>query len=376
MSVPAQRGHLAFAVQNAKVGSGTFDPTAGSGSVITAGFQRHKAASGDIQPIERQQSLLPSIGGSLYPDGTYKSGVHVQGAMALEPRLQSSIGYLLYAALGASAATASAGAVSYITRLSVNDSNQSVLPWVTVRRYTPDTAGTAGDTEYFVDCKVNTMRITIPADGVMGMEFDFIGRRPVATLATETSTGTAYENPVGVALSAVSSISTTFDIISALGANTYSTPDGIQFTGAEITQVNGLTGPKEESIIGSRNMDDVTSLARATIFRLGYKWKDPALYNRMMYAAASGTLLDWNPIVQTGAIAVTAATAANIGSPYTHPYKAIMQTQSLTWSMAAPRLLPGRILQTELIAVVKETLDGTSPFYIDLYNLQNYNFVS
>lgn len=375
MSVAAQRAHLAYAVQTAKVGSATFDPTPGGDHIATAGFQRHKMAGGDVSVNELRDTLAPTLGGGLFIDGTYKGGVVVAGSMQLEPRLQNSLGFLLYAAAGSYAVTASSGSTSFINRFYVDQANQTTLPWLTVRRYTPGTAGNDGVTEYFVDSKVAAATMRLPQIGVMNMEFAFSGRRPVANLDAEVATGTAYEAATGVALSCTSDITLGFDAIGALSAASMSTPDDVAFMGAEITLINGLTGPREEIVVGSRYMDDLQPLTRAAMIRLIYKWNDPELYNRIIYAAASGTAVDWSPAIQTGSAEIMTASAANIGSPFDHPYKLVTHVENVDWTIAAPRLLPGRILQTELTAVVTETNDANRhPFWFDLYNTTNYSF--
>jgi hypothetical protein len=337
---------------------------------LTAGaWQKHKLVRTNLSVAELTDALSPSVGGGLFIDGTYKNAVLAGGTMTMEARLQGSLGYLLYAAAGSYSATAT-GTSAKGTRFYVDQANQTQLPWMAVRRYTPGSLGTDGVTEYMIDCKVSNMTLTIPQMGPMIATCGLVGRRPQALDGEITANTSAYETASGVALSCKSNVNLTFDPIGAIGTAYNVTDSSVEaFMGAEITMVNNLTGPQQEIVIGSYYMDDIAALTRGAVITLVYKWKNPKLYDRLFYAAAQGTSFaatDWTPIIQTGAATISSVSAA--GTPSMN-----FVTPSMNWTIAAPQLVGGQLLTTTVTGVVTETnVAATAPWYIDLFNSHDY----
>jgi hypothetical protein len=78
-----------------------FGPQAGKGvAVVDGNWYRHKALQIGLGVVDGQQIGPQEVGGRPLPGSPYKSGVSVGGAVAVNPRLQNSLGWLLFGALG------------------------------------------------------------------------------------------------------------------------------------------------------------------------------------------------------------------------------------------------------------------------------------
>jgi len=78
-----------------------FGPQSAKGvPVVDGNWYRHKALSIGIGVLDGQQIGPPEVGGRPLPGAPYKSGVSVGGPVAINPRLNNSLGYLLFGALG------------------------------------------------------------------------------------------------------------------------------------------------------------------------------------------------------------------------------------------------------------------------------------
>lgn len=353
MSVPSQRGHIAFALQSAKIGDGAYTP----GSYT---WQRHKALAASLGMNELVDALPPEVGGNLFVNTTYKNGVFVGGNASLAARLQGSIGHLLYAAAGAKSITASAGVTSYITKFYADPTDESKLPWLTMRRYIPGTTAGVGISEYYVDCRVNTLTMNIPTVGPMSTDFTFLGRKPT-NVDGEDASGTTFEDGSSLARSCVG-------LIELPGFSIATASDGA-FTGGQIIISNGMSSPQQEMIIGSYYPDDFIPLTRAAAIRLVYKWKDASLYKKIYN---NGTAGDWSPTIQTSSARISVASANAVGSGFTNPYKLQFYAPYVDWSMSAPTLTSGNLLQVEMTGIVKSTISAAPTWEATLWNAVNY----
>jgi hypothetical protein len=368
MTVAGNRGSVAFSIQKAKIGSGAF---AVPGSLVNGAWQKHKMTRVNVGIQELTDALTPSVGSGLFVDGTYKNAVVAGGQMTMEARLQGSLGYLLYAAAGSYSATAPSGTSTlHATRIYVNQQNQLSLPWMCVRRYTPGSNGSDGLTEYLVDAKVAGMVLTIPQMGPLVVQTTLSGRKAIANDAEVSGNDSNYESAAGVALSCKSNIALSFDPIGAL-ADTYNVTDSSveSFMGAEIAINNGLTGPQQEIVVGSMYMDDLSPLTRSAVITLVYKWKNPKLYDRILYASNYGgsfSAAEWTPQIQTGSAVISSVTAA--GTPSMN-----FCTDSINWQIAAPQLAGAQMLTTTVTGIVTETNNaGIAPWWFDMFNTYDY----
>jgi len=78
-----------------------FGPQAGKNiPVVDGNWYRHKALQVGLGVVDGQQIGPQEVGGRPLPGSPYKSGVSVGGAVAINPRLENSLGWLLFGALG------------------------------------------------------------------------------------------------------------------------------------------------------------------------------------------------------------------------------------------------------------------------------------
>lgn len=360
MGVSGKRAHISWAVQEAGyIGDGAFVP----GTGFT--WWKHRLTEADIGTQEMVDQISPEIGGGLFPTGRYKNGAFFGGTIGMEARLAGSLGALLYAAGGSKVETvAVAGVTSRITRFGPDATDDTILPLLAMRKYIPDEAGNAGQTEYGLDCIVSGLQMTIPQVGTLKTAFTVVGRKPIG-VDGEVATGNAYEDAKSVALSCQSQIS--LPVFSTeLGSAT-----GGKFTGAQVTIVNQTTDPTQEMIIGGYHPDRFLPLSRSCMVRLIYKWKDPALYRSLRMKAAVSGQRPWRPDIVSGAVDITAA-SANLVPTFTNPYKLVFHANA-DWAIGNPVPMPNQFIQVELTGVVTQVSGGQS-WYADLYNDLDYTF--
>lgn len=360
MTTSAQRGHIGFAIQPSKIGSGAYDPT-------TLTWMRHRAVSADFAVIDSIGALPLETGGGLFTEGTYKNGAWLQGSLAMEPRLKDSFGHLLYGVSGAYALTAAGGGLSKKHTFKVSATNDSQLPWLSMRKYTPDTAGTGGITEYGVDCRVAGMRLVMPQTGTMKAEVAFQARRPIAK-DTEDTTGNTYEGAESLALSCQATSSIELTDFAAYLPGAMAT--GGKFTGAEIILANQLSQPQQEMIIGSYHPDDFIALARAATINLVYKWEDPDLYTYLLYASAVSTQRAWQTSIRRSAVKIVAS-AADVVPTFTNNYKLEFEAANVDWSMSPVTLAGGQMVMVQLTGQVTQAPSG-STYNVNLWNAATY----
>lgn len=76
-----------------------FGPQSGKG-VNAASWYRHRASMVDLAIIDPVQEGAPEIGGVPVPGFMYKSGPVSSGSFVIQPRLEDTLGWLLYGGLG------------------------------------------------------------------------------------------------------------------------------------------------------------------------------------------------------------------------------------------------------------------------------------
>ncbi len=84
---------------SAQAGVVDFGPQSGKG-VAATNYYRHRATLVDIDVADAVNEGQPEVGGIAVPTFPYKSGPVVGGGFTLQPRLENSIGWLLYGMLG------------------------------------------------------------------------------------------------------------------------------------------------------------------------------------------------------------------------------------------------------------------------------------
>lgn len=376
MSVSSQRGHIAWAIQTAKFGTSTGFATAN----LVGPYYKHRAESVSLGVNDLYDVLPLEVGGSLFVNSSYKNGAFVAGGARLFSRLQESIGYLIHATAGErTVVTAGNGTTTpHKTRFRVKPTDETQMPWIALRKFTPAMSGASGMSEDFIDCRVNMLTISVPAMGPVMMEFTVIGRKPEANdiapgLDGSLGNDNDFENGTGLAHGCKGVI--TLSNFQGLNKPFAANADG-KFTSAQIMIANNISQPDQQMIIGSYHPDDLTPLSRAVQIRLIYKWQDPKLYKQLYYNGGTGTDIQWSPVVGNSPISILSASVSNIpgtSSPYSFEFVA----QDVDWTMTPPQLAGNNLLFCEFTGIVKGGNNGATPtWYIDLVNMNNYSDIA
>lgn len=276
MTITAQGSVFSFAVQDAKVGAG--------GTFTTGDYDwyRHRALSIQMGTITDQRQFPLEAGGSIFPTGAFRQGQFFGGQAEIIPRLENSFGWLLLAACGNVSSITGApvvGANRHIFRLDPTDSYN--IPWMAARVFTPGTTSAEDFLETGFDCKLNGMRIAIPAAGKAGAQLQIIGRD--STFLHNPGTPT-YANTLEDSLTTPDAGRGSFSI----GGTSYPA------MGAEIILSNNVTTPQEEMILGSFNPDDHVARTRSVVINFQYKYENSELYQQFMTGTTTGT--EWSPL--------------------------------------------------------------------------------
>lgn len=365
MGVPAQRGHIAFAVQSGEIGDGAFNPAS-----LT--WRRHRAVMADLGVQEMTDTLPYEVGGGLFTTAAYKNGVFIGGSASLEARLQNTLGYLLYGACGAHTSIAPVAGTTPRRNIFRPAADEAFLPLMAIRRYLPavNNSGTDGITEYGVDCIVSGLTITVPQMGTLKTEFTFLGRRPIA-IDGESATGNAYEDGTSTALSCLGSVSLP-DFASYLpGASA----TGGRFAGAQITITNQTTTPQQEMIIGSHYPDRFMPIARGAMVSLSFKWPNADLYRHLRYDPPVSGQRSWTAKIGMSPVTITSASPNSVPtySGPTSTYQFSFSAEKVEWTMTVTPLAGQQMVQAELLGIVVENTSG--PVYeIELRNDASYSF--
>lgn len=277
------------------------------------------------------------------------------------------------AALGASApVTNTTVTQSGSTLFSVDPLDDSNLPWITLRKVIPGDSAGGYQQEFFYDCRLAALSITIPAMGLMSHEFSFVGRVPQwkdgkPTAGTDPGEfGAAFEDADTIGQGAIGGVTLS-------GFSGGELPDGGAFTHAQIVLANQFSTPQEEMIIGSYYPDDMACLSRGALVRLIYKWKDASLYRALNMAAADGLtgIREWTPIVKTSPVEITSQSPVAVPE-FVSQYGFKFSADKVDWIMSPVTMAPRKLVQVELIGTIKQATVGNATWAIELTNDQLY----
>jgi len=169
-----------------------FGPQAGKGvPVVDGSWYRHKALQVGLGIVDGQQIGPQEVGGRPLPGSPYKSGVSVGGAVTINPRLENSLGWLLFGALGYQQPAPKAGVnfTSVLDRTLLTSGSQTISTGITA----PPSARKLVVRVWKGDTQTFTGAVTIAGTG--GPEtFDFSagatgGQREVGLVAKESIVG-------------------------------------------------------------------------------------------------------------------------------------------------------------------------------------------
>ncbi len=333
MTVTATAALFSIAPQAGKIGDGTFNPSA-----LT--WYRYPAADLDYGPVQQQEMNPGELNGKMTPTGAFKSMAAVAGGATLLPRLEDTIGWILYAACGTVSTVAGPEANTHKHIFTFNANDVANIPWLAARRWIPgaDAASALGEMGY--DNRVNAVQFTLPQMGPIRARVELQGRRPY--FETEAPTWT-YQNE----LEAFESTP-----VAAMGSLKIAGSTSDKFTGGQLVLANGLTTLQEEMVYGSPYPDDFAMRTRNVTMQLNYKWADPTLYRKLMQGSGSPSVNNWSaaPYYEltqgaTPAIEIVMKSPTKIGATNTNHSLTIKGNKAVFGGTGIPRLVPGQMIQ-------------------------------
>lgn len=322
MAVTAQAGIFGFGPQTAK-------------EAVATAFYRHKATLIDLGVLDDIRVGPLEIGSGPFPTFPYKAGYIVGGGVEMQPRLEDSLGWLLYAALGDVATTGPDADGIYTHAFVPLAADQSAVKWVTLRKYIPmkeaDAATDQG--EQYLDCKPVGLTLTLPNDMPITARWDFMGR--TFTLVDDISGWTwtnTYEDwgtiPVGCEVGGY---------IKFTGGGL--TDEELPVVGARVSFANQNLDIRQEKVYGSPALEDITIIQRQITFDVTIKWNNPQLYKAILTGAIAGTAWDSAPLVGSLDIAMVGTQLA--GTSTTQKFQLNATAPDLMWQMNGPIQLAG-----------------------------------
>lgn len=334
MTVLASTGILSYGKQSAK------------GSAASTWY-RHRATDIDFGPVQTMAAIPLEVGGTVVPTGSYKQGAYVAGGATLHPRMEGDFGWIMEGLMGAVSTSAGPAADSYDHKFQFA-SDVGSLPWMSVRKYVP---GSASMGEIGTDCKVASVTMTFPQNGIMQARVDWIGRTPSWETAPSWTYSDGFED--------YSSIPVTSQTACSIKLPEFSASE-LPVTALTVTMTNNLTTPQQEMVIGSQHPDDFAVVSRAATIRATVKWSDPDLY-RTIYTGGTGGVA-WSDACYYSDF------EALVQSPYnvvgTTPYELVINASNVAWQIDGPvRLAGGDLLMLNLMGTVVEQDSGDN--YLD-----------
>jgi hypothetical protein len=276
MSVPSQAGEWSFAPQPAKVGKdGTFD-------VADYDWQVVNTMRNSLSGIVDEQQFPLEIGGVIVPPDMFRQAHFYAGEIDIIPRIENTMGWLLYALLGNVESTADTdmdgNSVTgvHTHRFRFDEDSSYSIPWLASRCLLPASNPANNTGEIGFDCKVASMRITVPQMGKVAIRVSLQGRESEFDNSPSDWTFVGdYE----------------FGSSSPDAGRGSFKMEGTEYPalGATIMVNNALTNLQQEVVIGSMNPDDFTPLTRNAGVQWVYKYEDSDLAQRVLTGDVDGT---------------------------------------------------------------------------------------
>lgn len=270
---------------SAMAGTIGFGPQVDGDTAATT-FYRHRATNVDIGNLDETRLGAPEVGGVPVPTFPYKAGYLVGGGMTIQPRLENTLGWLLYALMGKVTTTA-AGTAAYQHVFNF-DADPVAMKWLSFRKHIPRRNGLANTDlgQVFKHCKLTGIQFTLPNDAPISARVDAIGRDfelshdPSAW--TWANTFEQYNSiPVGCKTSGY------------INVNSVELP----VVAAKVGFTNVPLDIRQERVYGSPLLDDITIVERMMMLDIIVKWNNPDLYTSILTGSPTGTSWVETPFV-------------------------------------------------------------------------------
>jgi len=301
MAITAMNGVLSFGPQPAK------------GTAASTTFYKHRASDIDLSTISDDRLGPPEVGGQPVPTIPYRAGVVAAGGATLLPRLQNTLGWLLYGAVGAVATTANQDVLGTTVTGFFNHgftfaSDSTYLPWMTWRKYTPGTNTASAMGEVFRDTKIISFTLGLPNDGLITSRVDVLGCMPsYADPTAWTYTNTNWEDYQSIPIGCVTT--------GYMQIPSFSGSD-LPIVAGTLTFANAPLDMRQERVYGDPYLQDITIIARSLAVDLIIKWEDPQLYKKLMTGTTSGMSWTMAPYVANLDVLCVSSRLAILTTPW------------------------------------------------------------
>ena len=295
---------MAVLAANGVVG---FGPQITKESVATIWY-RHRATQVDLGVNDDIRQGDPEVGGSPVPTFPYKAGPVVAGGFTLQPRLEDTLGWLLYGMMGkvTSAETGiGSGIYDHVFEMATDT---AFVPWMSTRKAVARRDGIVATDlgETYVDCKMVGGNLVLPNDSLINMRCDFLGRS--FTLDHDPTLWT-WEN--------VMESWESVPIACATGGFIKFETEELPVVACQMSWQNRPLDLRAEKVYGDPFLEDITIVGRRLAIEMTVKWNNPDLYAKALTGAVNGTA--WTSTPFTGALDVKSVSSVNIPGE-TEPY--------------------------------------------------------
>jgi hypothetical protein len=310
-----------------------FAPQAGMGDFSPPYWYKHRATMVDLDVMDEVREGVPEIGGVPVPTFPYKAGPVVAGGFTIQPRLESTLGWLLYGLMGAVDSDDddydySENIVKHIFGFAAEP---SYVPWMSFRKHIPPKeANPATDLgQIFRDCKIVGASLVLPNDAPLTMRVDVLGREFELDHAPDQwSWENEFESwesiPVGCQTGGWLKIGDGGDELPVVAATV-----GFQNVPLDIRQ---------ERVYGSPFLEDVTIVQRRLAYDMTVKWNNPDLYAALLTGSAVGT--EWSGKPYTTSFEVKAVSPMNTPEDI-EPYSLVVAANKVMMSQVGGLTLAG-----------------------------------
>lgn len=303
MAITSQTGIFSFGPQVAK-------------GTIASTFYQHRGSDIDLATLSDDRLGPPEVGGQPTPTIPYRAGVMASGGALINPRLENTLGWLFYGALGAVATTADKDVLgNTVTGMYDHEftfaTDAGYVPWMSFRKWIPGAAAADEFGESFQDCKIVALTVALPNDGLINARVDALGTAEGQNFYEQPSWSygnTQFEDYESIPIGCVTG--------GYLKVPSYSAT-ALPVTQGTVTLQNAPLDIRQEKVFGSPYLEDVTIIGRQMTVDLVIKWTDPDLYQSILTGSTTGTQWVAQPFVSDLDIySVSSVDAPSLSTPY------------------------------------------------------------
>ena len=255
-------------------------------------YYRHRAVDIDLSILDDVRLGQLEVGGIPVPTFPYKAGVMVGGGATIQPRLEDTVGWLLYGALGKHTPTAVGGNPDVFDHKFEMAADAGYVPWMSFRKYIPPKDGilTTDLGEIYKDCKLTNLGMQAGTDTPLTSRVDVSGRDfELDDTADDSPSGWTYANSFE-----------SWELIPvACATGGFIKVDSVELpvVAAQFAWQNQPLDPKQDKVIGDHRLQDVTILTRQFSYDITVKYEDSSLYRKVLTGSPTGLAWTTAPFV-------------------------------------------------------------------------------